>query len=102
VGGYPGGAPDRVRGSRRSSPRTRSSDDERHELAFNVRNAIVHPPKKFTAIGRPKDGELVEAWQLATWYLELGILRLLDFNGSFRSRLNLSKWAAAEEPVPWV
>jgi hypothetical protein len=41
------------------------------ELIFPVRNSLVHPPKRIEDPERPHRDELLEAWQLATWYLEL-------------------------------
>jgi hypothetical protein len=48
------------------------------ELSINVRNKVVHPPNNIRSVEWPSGDELFEAWQLATWYLELGILRLLE------------------------
>jgi hypothetical protein len=44
---------------------------------------------------------LVEAWQLATWYLELAVVRLLGYDGEYVSRLRLEGWIGDTEPVPW-
>ena len=71
------------------------------ELAINVRNKVVHPPDKITSVEWPSGDELVEAWQLATWYLELGILRLLEYRGNYQSRLQLLGWSGQTVPVPW-
>jgi hypothetical protein len=71
------------------------------ELAINVRNKVVHPPDKIGSVEWPSDKELFEAWQLATWYLELGILRLLEYRGNYASRLQLGGWSGQTVPVPW-
>lgn len=52
--------------------------------------------------GGPSPSELLEAWQLATWYLELTILRLIDYRGPYASRLVLGKRENETEPVPWA
>jgi hypothetical protein len=72
------------------------------ELVFNVRNALVHPPKKIEEPEWPDDEELFEAWQLATWSLELAIVRLLGYDGTYTSRLRLNQPDVGnDEPVPW-
>ena len=70
------------------------------ELVFDVRNDVVHPPKRIQDPEWPGHDELVEAWQLATWYLELAIVRLLGYEGHYLSRLRLDRWVG-DEPVPW-
>jgi hypothetical protein len=40
------------------------------------------------------------AWQLATWYLELAVLRLLSYQGDYVSRLRLGGWDFDTETVP--
>ena len=71
------------------------------ELAINVRNKVVHPPDKIGSVEWPSGEELFEAWQFATWYLELGILRLLEYRGNYASRLQLGGWSGRTAPVPW-
>ncbi|MFG3682779.1 hypothetical protein ACGF5H_22000 [Micromonospora chalcea] len=72
------------------------------ELVFNVRNALVHPPRKLTDIEWPSGEELLETWQLAMWYLELLILRLLGYEGDYISRLKLSGTVFETVRPPWV
>jgi hypothetical protein len=71
------------------------------ELIFDVRNNLVHPPKRIEEPEWPDHNELVEAWQLATWYLELAVVRLLGYDGEYVSRLRLEGWIGDTEPVPW-
>jgi hypothetical protein len=71
------------------------------ELCINVRNKIFHPPDKIGSVEWPSGEELVDAWQLATWYLELGILRLLEYRGNYTSRLQPLGWSGQTVPVPW-
>jgi hypothetical protein len=71
------------------------------ELPIYARNKVLHPPDKIGSVEWPSGHELVEAWQLATWYLELGILRLLEYRGNYRSRLQLGGWSGQTVPVPW-
>lgn len=71
------------------------------EVLFNVRNRLVHPPKKLDSPEWP-EAELVETWQLATWYLQLVILRLLKYEATYLSRLELGGTVYSGEPVPWT
>jgi hypothetical protein len=70
---------------------------------IEVRNRLVHPPK--TGVQHPEwptNGEQREAWTLALWYLELVILRVLEYDGEYASRLQRMGWVGTTEPVPWV
>jgi hypothetical protein len=71
------------------------------ELVFDVRNSLVHPPKRIEEPDWPDHDELVEAWQLATWYLELAVVRLLGYQGEYVSRLRLEGWIGDTDLVPW-
>ena len=57
-----------------------------------IRNALVHPERK-----NRTDGCYFEAWKLSLWYLELSILAMCGYEGSYRSRLNRGR----VEDVPW-
>jgi hypothetical protein len=70
------------------------------ELVFEVRNALVHPPKKLAKLEWPTHDELYEAWRLSMWYLELVIINLLGYQGEYVSRLR-SGWFSLD-PVPWA
>jgi hypothetical protein len=72
------------------------------EVVFNVRNALVHPPKRLDDPEWPDRGVLMEAWQLTTWYLELALLRVFNYNGEYWSRLRLGRLESDTEPVPWA
>lgn len=81
--------------------RVNNADWAGPEVVFNVRNALVHPPKQITDPEWPEWKELVEAWQLATWYLEVVLLRVLGYQGEYTSRLQLRGWEGQTEPLPW-
>lgn len=72
------------------------------ELIFEVRNRVVHPPKRLSDPEWPSSGELFETLQLANWYLELAILRVLGYNDEYVRRLQLTGWAGETETVPWL
>lgn len=71
------------------------------EILFDIRNAMVHPPKHLEDPEWPDGDDLVEAWQLGTWYLELVLLRAFHYDGEYWSRVRLNRPAADVEPVPW-
>jgi hypothetical protein len=71
------------------------------ELVFDVRNNLVHPPKRIDEPEWPDRDQLLEAWQLATWYLELAVIRLLGYEGEYLSRLQLGGSEFDTELVPW-
>lgn len=72
------------------------------EILFNVRNRLVHPPKSRDDPEWPDHNVMIEAWQLATWYLQLTILRLLEYRGHYRTVLVFGGSEARSEPVPWA
>jgi hypothetical protein len=76
------------------------------DIVFKVRNDLVHPPRKLDDPAWPTHEALFQACQLTTWYLELAILRLLDYKGGYRSRLDLDRPAAGNiapvVPTPWT
>jgi hypothetical protein len=71
------------------------------EVLFDVRNNLVHPPRRIEEPEWPDRDQLLEAWQLATWYLELAVIRLLGYQGEYVSRLRLGGWIGDTELVPW-
>lgn len=72
--------------------------DAPHALT-EVRNSLVHPEHKY----RSQFGSaFYEAWNLGLWYLELSILRICGYSGSYSNRLVSNKWVGTVENVPWV
>ena len=74
---------------------------ERPEVLFKIRNDLLHPPRHVTDPKWPDFDQLLAAWQLGTWYLELIVLRCLGYTGEYRSRLRLGGWENHVELVPW-
>jgi len=71
--------------------------DAPHALTV-VRNSLLHPDHKH----RGKfDSAFYEAWKLGLWYLELSILRICRYSGSYSNRLKGNKWVGTVENVPW-
>ncbi len=92
--GTPTGVPN---GTMLDEMHTFASDEgvDAPEAFTRVRNAVVHP----RAGGRRPSRELrIEASQLGLWYLQLAVLRLLDYDDMCLNRLR----AWRPEPVPWA
>jgi len=90
-----------IRNCKNSIPEFRGADAP--ELFTQIRNIIVHGQfekrKKLAAI--PAD-VLWEMLSLSIWYVELSILYVLDYQGSYRNRtLDVQYVGEGEENVPW-
>ena len=72
--------------------------DASHALT-EVRNSLVHPEHKRRS---QVDSAFYEAWNLGLWYLELSILRICGYSGSYSNRLVSNKWVGTVEDVPWA
>lgn len=70
--------------------------DAPHALT-EIRNSLVHPEHK-------KRGQLgpvyYEAWNLGLWYLEMGILAICGYSGTYGNRLK-QRYVGQTEDVPW-
>jgi hypothetical protein len=70
--------------------------DAPHALP-EIRNSLVHPEHK-------KRGQLNtahhEAWNLGLWYLEMGVLAICGYQGTYGNRLK-QRWKGQVENVPW-
>jgi hypothetical protein len=66
----------------------------------DVRNNIVHPD--FAVDQALANAALIDACQLAMWYLELSILRLLEYDGAHVFRLKRHHVVGETDPVPWA
>lgn len=63
-----------------------------------ARNRVVHPPTRGRQI--PTTEVLVEAWLLAVWYLQLGLLARCGYSGRTLSPWTRERWD--DKPVPWA
>lgn len=70
--------------------------DAPHALT-EIRNSLVHPEHKnrgrFAAA-------MIDAWKLSLWYLELSILAVCGYSGTYSNRLTL-RTSGQVENVPW-
>lgn len=63
---------------------------------------MVHPPERHENTEWPDGEDLIEAWQLGIWYVELALLRVLEYDGEYWRRIALGRQATDIEPVPWA
>ena len=71
-------------------------EDSPHALT-EIRNSLVHPEHKHQG---KYDRAIFDAWNLSLWYLELSILKLCGYHGTYSNRLKTPKWAGEVEDVP--
>lgn len=67
------------------------------EVLTAFRNKIVHHEQKTLKEFSPA---FYEIWNLSLWYLELGILKLIEYEGPYVNRVKSTRWGEPE-PVPW-
>ena len=70
--------------------------DAPHALT-EVRNSLVHPEHKRRA---QYGSAYYEAWNLGLWCLELGVLGVCGYSGTYGNRLK-QRWVGQVENVPW-
>ncbi len=70
--------------------------DAPHALT-EIRNSLVHPEHKYR--GEFRD-VYYEAWNLGLWYLEMSILGICGYSGTYGNRLK-QRWVGQIEDVPW-
>jgi hypothetical protein len=67
-----------------------------------IRNTITHPTRKNREkFGRHPVDARTEAWALGLWYLEMCLLRLFNYRGTYGSRLQ-QRYMGQVTPVPWA
>jgi hypothetical protein len=64
-----------------------------------MRNALIHPRQRERLLMTPPMAR-IELQEVALWYVELALLRLIDLQGSYANRLG-PKVAGIVERVPW-
>ena len=68
---------------------------------IRLRNSVVHPEERDRA-SHADEHTRAEAWQLAQWYVELVLLRLFGYTGTYYNRLEPNGWVGTVAPVPWA
>lgn len=95
--GIPNEIPDAAPDIRRTNNTFRKESkwmDVPHAIT-DIRNSLVHPVSK----KKVRDC-YVDAWKLSLWYLELSVLALCGYDGTYTSRLT-AKYVTESETVPW-
>ena len=72
-------------------------EDAFHAITV-IRNQLVHSKKKL----KLKEHAAFYTWNLSQWYVEMCLLRLMDYQGEYANRLNMRKWVGDTELVPWA
>jgi hypothetical protein len=66
-----------------------------------IRNPLTHPtPKNRKRFRNYPPAARSEAWNLALWFLEMCLLRMCDYNGTYGCRLAM-RYVGNVDPVPW-
>lgn len=67
-----------------------------------IRNPLTHPtPKNRERFRNYSPAARTEAWNLALWFLEMCLLRMCDYNGTYGCRLAM-RYLGNVDPVPWT
>jgi hypothetical protein len=67
-----------------------------------IRNTITHPTRKNREkFGKHPTQARTETWTLGLWSLELCLLRLFEYRGTYASRLKF-RYSGEVVPVPWT
>lgn len=92
--GVPAAIPDCL-GALRSRPG--KAWDDGPDAITSIRNALVHPRET----AKLPEGAYREAWQLSMWFLDMTLLRLCGYNGTYGNRLR-QRYSGDVELVPWT
>jgi hypothetical protein len=65
-----------------------------------LRNSIVHPSRK-EKFRKMDSNEVLEVLRWGFWALELSILYVIGYNGTYGNRLKAPLWRGQVEDVPW-
>lgn len=65
-----------------------------------VRNAVTHPKPGKNVYAH--DGVLTQAWLLAVYWLQLAVLRRINYYGHAADTADMTRWAGTSNPVPWA
>jgi hypothetical protein len=70
-------------------------------VVAGLRNELVHPRRKRDRVSQP-GSVLLDAWLLASRYLELSLLYSLGVTSSIRDRLNTNTLTGSVSSPPWA
>lgn len=72
--------------------------DAPHGLT-EIRNSLIHPEHK--KHGQITTGLLIESWNLSLWYLEMSLLAICGYSGTYANRLTVQRYIGTVEDVPY-
>jgi hypothetical protein len=64
-----------------------------------MRNALIHPRQRQRLTTTPVNAR-IDLQELVLWYVELALLRLIDFHGPYANRLGAKRTGSVEH-LPW-
>jgi hypothetical protein len=65
----------------------------------NLRNDALYGEKQ---VPPPTWAAWTHGWRLSCWYVEMCLLSLCGYQGTYRSRIHDDTWAGSTRPVPWA
>lgn len=73
------------------------------EVFIKIRNCIVHPSLKKRKTLKELEGRAIfEARELGIWYVEIILLKLMNYNGEYQNRCKLYKGISSTEKIEKV
>ncbi|MGD1858364.1 MAG: hypothetical protein ACFB0E_00135 [Leptolyngbyaceae cyanobacterium] len=81
----------------------RSSDiSNLPDAITRIRNRFTHPKHRKNEVSMVYETHVrIQAWQICMWYLELSILRWLEYNDVYKNRMKFN-YEGDYENVPWL
>lgn len=65
----------------------------------DIRNDVIHPKKKHSL--EIDTNILIDTWKLINWYIEMSLLKILNYDGLYANRLKKRRWNGILDTVPW-
>ena len=79
---------------------TKGLIDKGHDwIITEMRNSLVHPSRRKRLTATPLQTR-IDLQEMALWYAELALLRLIGYQGDYANRLG-AKMTGIVEKVPW-
>ncbi|MFT5661227.1 MAG: hypothetical protein ACI9TV_001873 [Sulfurimonas sp.] len=64
-----------------------------------IRNSLIHPEHK--KHGKITTSLFLEAWNISLWYLEMSLLAICGYSGTYANRLTVQRYVGTVEKVPY-
>lgn len=80
-----------------------AKDSDGPEIFVKIRNALVHGQEtKRNELQKISNKAKFQALQLGIWYVELALLYILKYKGSYKNRTDGKVWKGEGDIVPWA